>query len=675
MNLKSTSHFTAMQFVLACIVATLLFLPAANAQEDVEFRGFLENATFVRAHGVGLTKSRTTLQLELSKAFNPTGLFSEVSFSGIFRGTYDAVYDFNDDTFGKNAGRSVHFPAPGNPSFLGSFPGAPPFAPLISTDPVFAGLLPPPFLTGAVPLPGVPGGTLFGTGNPNEGLGLLGEDVHNFENGGVVLAYPKRPCNIDSRGCIDGYMDDSLDNLRLPEFNGRWDFLRELYLDATIPFDSGAELGFRVGRQQVVWGRTDLFRVLDVINPVDFSRNNIYDELEDIRIPMGIFNMEYRLGAKGPFEDLNFQGIYKFENFRPNELGQGGEPYAILGAGNFFRAMNNCWDNGCTVWNFPATGLAVDFPAHSLGIRQANMSDAKDSHDWGFRIEGVLNGVGFSLNYLRYTSQMPSLRGGIDSDNPFTPGVESQFHPYALAFDIDFPRLSLVGASADFYIESLKSAFRVEVAHTSGEEFPNTLEQRLFSESDVVRWVIGIDRPTFIPFLNKNRAFLLSFQIFGQHLLDHELQRINAQGIPTIADVGMVDWKNNYIATFLFQGNYMNDRLTPQILTAWDFKAGSGTIAPSIDWKINNSWRLTAVINFKVGDGALAFDDNRAANPYPPFTCAPPLIGQDPPNPACFSPYSSLGASGFEPLGRFRAGPIGMAINEDEYQLTLRYRF
>jgi hypothetical protein len=268
---------------------------------------------------------------------------------------------------------------------------------------------------------------------------------------------------------------------------------------------------------------------------------------------------------------------------------------------------------------------------------------------------------------------MPSLRGGIGSDNPFTPGVESQFHPYALAFDIDFPRLTMVGASADFYIEALKSAFRVEVAHTSGEEFPNTLKQRLFSESDVIRWVIGIDRPTFIPFLNKRRAFLLSLQVFGQHLLDHELQNVNAQGIPTLAEVGMVDWKNNILSTFLFQGNYLNDRLTPQILTAYDFKAGSGVVSPSIDWKINNSWRLIAAINLKFGDGAQVFDDNRAANPFPPFTCAPPLAAAG--SPLCGAPYSSLGASGFEPLGRFRAGPFGMGINEDEYQLTLRYRF
>lgn len=670
MNLRSTSHFTTMKFVFACLVTMLLSVPTVFAQ-DTEFRGFVENATFVRGHGVGLSKSRSTLQMELSKAFNPTGLFTEVSVSGTFRGSYDAVYDFNDDTFGKNSGRSVSFAAPGNPAFFGILatgnPATPPFPP--STNPSYAGIFPPPINSGAIPLPGVPGGYIGGN-NPNEGLGLLGEDVHNFERGGVVLAYPTRPCNIDSRGCIDGYMDATLNELRSPEFNSRLDFIRELYVDATIAYDNGKELGFRIGRQQVVWGRTDLFRVLDVINPVDFSRHNIFDELEDIRIPMGIFNVEYRMGASGPFEDLNFQGIYKFENFRPNNLGQGGQPYAILGAGNFFRAMNNCWENGCTVWNFPATGLAVDFPAQSLGIRRANLPS---KNDYGFRVEGVMNGVGFSFNVLRYTSQMPSLRGGINSDNPFTPTIESQFNPYALAFDIDFPRLTMVGGSADFYIESMKSAIRVEVAYTSGEEFPNTLKKRLYSKSDVVRWVIGIDRPTFIPFLNKNRAFLLSLQVFGQHLLDHELQSTNAQGVPTLSRVGMVDWKNNYIATFLFQGNYMNDRLTPQILTAFDFGAGSGVVSPSVDWKINNSWRLVAAINMKFGKGARAFDDNRAANPYPPFTCAPPLAAVG--SPLCGSPYSSLGASGFEPLGRFRAGPFGMAINEDEYQLTLRYRF
>jgi hypothetical protein len=117
-KLVTKNVFTAMPSVLACLAAILLVVPAASAQ-DTEVRGFVENATYVREHGVGLTKSRTTLQLELSKAWTGSGLFSEFSLHGTFRGSYDAVYDLNDDTFGKNSGRSLSFPAPGNPAFFG----------------------------------------------------------------------------------------------------------------------------------------------------------------------------------------------------------------------------------------------------------------------------------------------------------------------------------------------------------------------------------------------------------------------------------------------------------------------------------------------------------------------------------------------------------------------------
>jgi len=33
------------------------------------------------------------------------------------------------------------------------------------------------------------------------------------------------------------------------------------------------------------------------------------------------------------------------------------------------------------------------------------------------------------------------------------------------------------------------------------------------------------------------------------------------------------------------------------------------------------------------------------------------------------------GLTGYEPLGRFRAGPIGMANKEDEVFVTVRYKF
>ncbi|MEW8045350.1 MAG: DUF1302 family protein, partial [Candidatus Thiodiazotropha sp.] len=385
----------------------------------------------------------------------------------------------------------------------------------------------------------------------------------------------------------------------------RLDFLREAYIDATMPTESGATWNFRLGRQQVVWGRTDLFRVLDVINPVDYSRHNIYDELEDIRIPMWMATGEYRMGATERFDDLNLQFVWNFDEFRPSNLGQGGTPYAILDAGSFFRAMKNCWDNGCSVANFAGGALSTDFPAHVIGIRDVHLPDwSLSNSQFGVKLEGDYQGLGFSLNALTYRSQLPSLRGVVDTaDNPFTTDIESQGYDYLIAFDMHFPRVNLLGGSLDFYVDDIKSVFRVEAAYTQGEEFANTLRPELYSESDVFRYVVGWDRPTFIPFLNERRAFLLSAQLFGEYLVDHERDTIN--GI----EAGIPNWEINHIGTLLIKGWYKNDRVSPQVIMAHDFKAHASVIAPSVDWLISDNLRLTVGANVKVGDGAQEFDD------------------------------------------------------------------
>ncbi|MDP2323138.1 MAG: DUF1302 domain-containing protein, partial [Gammaproteobacteria bacterium] len=351
----------------ACRLGTLLGIAvlvglAAPARAEwvsqdgtLELRGFVDNMTSVR-DDIGLTKERVQGQLELFKTLQPRGIFSELSIGGTLRLSYDAVYDLNDEDYGRNAGGPVYFPAPGNPALFGILatgdPSTPPFPP--STMPSFAGVFSP-FTDGAIPLPGVPGGTINSPSNPNQGLRFAAGDLYSYQDNGVILATPVRPCDVDNRGCLHGYMDKDTDDLRFKEVNDDLDFIRELYVNSTIPLNDGQqEIAFRIGRQQVVWGRTDLFRVLDVVNPMDFSRENLYAEFEDSRIPQWMINAEYRLGATKWLEDLNFQVLYKIENFRPHDLGQGGEPYAILGAGNLFRALGNCWDNGCTVGNFPA---------------------------------------------------------------------------------------------------------------------------------------------------------------------------------------------------------------------------------------------------------------------------------------------------------------------------------
>ncbi len=628
---------------------------------DWDTGGFVENATFYRKDH-GFSKIRETAQYEFSKDFGRKFGLSNFRVTGTLRATNEGVYDLNDDEFGKNAGGARSFENFGSTTAAALYggDGASPWGASILGN------------GGAQAGNPIPPGFLFDVGaNPNEGLRVLGEAMHT-PMGGVTIGVPVRPCDVDSRGCgLDDYMDMDTDDLRFPDFNDNLDFIRELYVEGSIPTGSTSEWFFRVGKQQVVWGRTDLFRVLDIVNPVDFSRHNIYDELEDIRIPQWIATAERRWGPVGAFDDLNLQFVWNFDKFRPNALGQGGTPYSILDAGSFFRAMNNCWENGCTVSNFVPAGaiglddpglIAADFAPGVIGIRDVDLPSWKpENTQGGVKLEGVYKGVGFSLNYYHYFQQLPVLRGGIPAMNPFTGEVRPWDH--LIAFDIGFPEVDLIGGSLDFYVDPIKSVFRVEATYTTGEEVANSIDPQLYSDSDMFRWVLGWDRQTFIPFLNKKRAFLLSAQVFGEHFLDHETQQA------PLGQIGIPNWEDNYIATLLVKGWYKSDTISPQVILAYDTEAKAGVVSPSVDWLINDKWRLVLAANVKFGDGMgdQSFDDCRACNPFPPFTASP--AHADP------NVSGSVGLSGVQPLGRFRSGPIGSASEEDEIQLTLRYRF
>ena len=675
------------------LLALLLSATAPQVfAEDMEVAGFVENNSNFRENR-GLSKFRNTAQAEFAKNISGAFKTSNLSFNATFRATYDGVYDLNDDEWGNDAGGSIMLEngsalGPGGP---GTGPSSVPHGGGFSFGkggPPTLGFGPstswpsPPFPSSTVSpnaffgLPGV-----IGRPNPNDGLELLNGEISR-ENGGIAFGVPVQGCDKDRRGCkqLQDYMDLDKNEMAWSDFNDRWDWIREFYVNGNYDLANDNQVGFKVGKQQIVWGRTDLFRVLDVLNPVDYSRNNIYDELEDIRIPMWMAEVEYRWGATDFFDDINLSFVWNFDKFRPNNLGQAGQPYQILDAGSLFRGLSNCWENGCTVSNFPIPGPegglaglgAVDFGPGVIGIRDVDLPDWSLSNTQvGIKIEGVKNDIGFSLNFLETRQQLPSLHGDVPSIDPFSP-FDIDDYDYSLAFDVEFPRVTLVGGSLDLYWDAIKSAFRIEVAHTDGEEFADTSVPDLYSESKVVRWVVGWDRNTFIPFLNKNRAFLISAQAFGQHLLDHnEYTGAATPGLPPPGKVGMADWEDNYLFTLLLQGWYLNDRLNPQIIMAHDYEAGHTTIAPAIEWIMDDHWQFTLRANVKIDDGVETWDDVRSAIPYPGLSAA--LTGGA--TTALAGTPSNGSLSGANPLGRFRDGPLGMAQEEDEIQITVRYRF
>jgi hypothetical protein len=89
--------------------------------------------------------------------------------------------------------------------------------------------------------------------------------------------------------------------------------LRELVLERR-----GRSYDLRLGRQQVVWGKTDGLRLLDVVNPLDL-REFVLDDYVDLRVPLWMAQVELFQG------DQSFQFLV-IPNVRFDEIpAPGGE--------------------------------------------------------------------------------------------------------------------------------------------------------------------------------------------------------------------------------------------------------------------------------------------------------------------------------------------------------------
>ena len=65
----------------------------------------------------------------------------------------------------------------------------------------------------------------------------------------------------------------------------------DLYLQGKI----SSNMDYKIGRQVVVWGRSDTIRVTDILNPLDNRSPGITD-IEDLRLPVGMAKIDYYFG-------------------------------------------------------------------------------------------------------------------------------------------------------------------------------------------------------------------------------------------------------------------------------------------------------------------------------------------------------------------------------------------
>ncbi len=80
------------------------------------------------------------------------------------------------------------------------------------------------------------------------------------------------------------------------------DALREAYVDTEL---NG--IAIRAGKQQVVWGTADGMKLLDAINPTDYSEM-AQNQMEDSRIPVWMINAETTLPSGGDMQMIIAEG-------------------------------------------------------------------------------------------------------------------------------------------------------------------------------------------------------------------------------------------------------------------------------------------------------------------------------------------------------------------------------
>lgn len=313
--------------------------------------------------------------------------------------------------------------------------------------------------------------------------------------------------------------------------------LRELYINTQ--FNSTSVLA---GKQQVVWGKSDGLKVLDVVNPQDF-REFILDDFDQSRIPLWTLNIE------ATFADNSLQFLWI-----PDQT------Y------NKFSAVDG-------TYAFTSNLIIPPSPPDTIVIRNITQTpdDTFSNADYGVRYATFWEGWDFSLNYLYHYDDTPVLFRRLNQTNN---GLEVILNP-------EYKRSHLIGGSFSTSIDDL--TLRGEVGYST-DKYISTINP---SDIDGVvntgefTYVLGFD------WFGYNDS-LISFQLFQTYLDNHQ--------------PGMIKDDVTSQATLLIKHDAINETLHSEILWLQDLDINDGILRPKITYELNDEINISAGFDIFYGD-------------------------------------------------------------------------
>lgn len=308
------------------------------------------------------------------------------------------------------------------------------------------------------------------------------------------------------------------------------DVLREAYVDVDF---RNVPLSLRLGRQQVVWGETDNFRMLDRTNPLDLTWHQLYESWDDLRIPLWIIKALWRIGQLGPLSDAFVETYWDPGDWAPAKQGFMPDlPWGIPTTDPLNRLVPL------------AAQLRLQLPITLFhGTKLFDQGDYTrnpgDNSQVGVRVSAVTpQGIQFSLNYFYQ-------RWAGDDGTNYAPikaltdrnEIQEARQRGEVPAEFIAPYVHTAGLSLNYAEEEYtQTVYRLETIYDFGVPFTDRDQKprgsflsatNLFgvfgvTKRDMWKGMIGLDRPTWIRPLNRKSTFFLTGQFFWHWLIDHE---------------------------------------------------------------------------------------------------------------------------------------------------------
>ena len=223
-------------------------------------------------------------------------------------------------------------------------------------------------------------GTTIGAASSHDKDAFKAEtSVRLFIDGDASEIYDGATYHVELQGFEDS---KAISDYQGTEAYTQRDALREAYVDAEVN-----DWSIRAGKQQVVWGTADGMKLLDALNPTDYSEM-AQNQMEDSRIPVWMVNAERDLE-----DGSNVQVVLSQQKANViaglNADGDQGHPFimkgvdSITGKTNGFLNVTPALAKVASTFDFASAGDGT-----TGGFQQATGADITNAISGGFAVSG-----------------------------------------------------------------------------------------------------------------------------------------------------------------------------------------------------------------------------------------------------------------------------------------------